>query len=84
MPDGRIEFEISADGRRATATIQQITEELKRSGIKWEQNAQQATDSIGSKFSSMFQKLGIAAAAAKIGQALVNIGKEEINAASDL
>ena len=84
MPDGRVEFEITADGRKAYASIESITEELRKSGVKWEKNAKTATDSIGASFEGTLKKIVAGFSAAKIGQMLLNIGKDAIQAASDL
>ena len=84
MPDGRVEFEITADGRKAYASIDQITEELKKAGIKWEKDAKASTDSIGTSFEGTFKKIVGAISAAGIGKMLLSIGKDALQAASDL
>ena len=84
MADGRVEFEITADGRKAYASIDQVTDELKKAGIKWESNAKQATDQIGNSFSGMLKKIVTGISAAAIGKMILNIGKDAIQAASDL
>lgn len=84
MPDGRVEFEITADGRKAYASIDQITEELKKAGVKWEKDAKTSTDSIGASFESTFKKIVGAISAAGIGKMLLDIGKDALQAASDL
>ena len=84
MPDGRVEFEITADGRKAYASIDQITDELKKAGIKWEKDAKASTDQIGVSFESTMKKIVGAISAAGIGKMLLSIGKDAIQAASDL
>ena len=84
MADGRVEFEITADGSRAYATIDQITDALQRSGRQWERNAQESTGRIGSAFKDMFSALALQDMLKNAGQALINFGKEAISAASDL
>lgn len=84
MADGRVEFEITADGRKAFSSIDQVTDELKKAGDKWEKDAKSSTDEIGNSFESMLKNIVGAISAAKIGQALYNIGKEAVQAASDL
>ena len=84
MPDGRVEFEITADGRKAYASIDQVTEELKKAGVKWEKDAKTSTDSIGASFESTFKKIVGAISAAGIGKMLLDIGKDALQAASDL
>ena len=84
MADGQVVFEISADGKKAYAAINDITEALGKAGKNWESNAGQSTDAIGNKFTSMFKKIGIGALAAKAGKALLDLGKDALQAASDL
>ena len=84
MPDGRVEFEITADGRKAYASIDQITDELKKAGIKWEKDAKASTDQIGVSFESTMKKIVGAISAAGIGKMLLSIGKDALQAASDL
>ena len=84
MPDGQVVFEISADGKKAFAAIDDVTEALSKAGKKWESSATESTDAIGNKFTSMFKKIGVAALAMKAGKALLDLGKSAIEAASDL
>ena len=84
MPDGRVEFEITADNRKAYQSIEQVTAELKKEGKKWEHDAAQSTESIVTSFAGMAKRIVGAIGAAKIGKALLDIGKEAIQAASDL
>lgn len=84
MPDGRVEFEITADGRKAYASIDQVTEELRKAGVKWEKDAKTSTDQIGTSFESTMKKIVTVISAAGIGKMLLNIGKDAIQAASDL
>ena len=84
MADGRVEFEISADGSKAYATIDQITAALQKSGKQWEQNAQESTSKIGGAFKDMFSALALQDILKSAGQALLNFGKEALSAASDL
>lgn len=84
MSDGRVEFEITADGRKAYASIDEITAKLQKSGVKWEQEAKASTDQIGNSFEGMLKKVTAAFSAAAIGKALLDIGKQAIQAASDL
>lgn len=84
MPDGRVEFEITADGKKAYASINDITEQLQKSGVKWEKSAKESTDNIGNSFEGMLKKITAAFSAAAIGKALVDFGKQAIEAASDL
>lgn len=84
MADGQVVFEISADGKKAYAAINDVTEALKKAGKEWETDAGQSTENIGNKFTSMFGKIGAAAVALKAGKALLDFGKDALQAASDL
>jgi hypothetical protein len=84
MSDGRVEFEITADGRKAFASIDQVTDALKKAGVQWEKDAKGSTDKIGDSFDSMLKNIAAAFSAAKIGQFLLNLGKDAIQLASDL
>lgn len=82
--DGQVVFEISGDGKKAMASIDSITQAMKNAGAKWEKDAKDSTDKVGGSFKSLFTTIAAAASAAKIGQWLVDFGKQAVNAASDL
>ena len=82
--DGQIVFEVTADGKHAIADIKDITKAIQQETVKWDDAAKQSADNIGNNFSSMLKKLTAGFTAAKIGKALLDIGKEAIQAASDL
>ena len=84
MADGQIVFEITADGKQAIASVKDVTSAIQSESKKWDSSAKQGTDAISGHFSSMLKSVAAAFSAAKIGQALLNIGKEAISAASDL
>ena len=84
MADGQVVFEISADGRKAMASINDITQAMEKAGKKWDASATQSTDKIADSFGSMFKKISAAAAGAAIGKFLVDFGKAAIQVASDL
>ena len=82
--DGQIVFEVTADGKHAIADIKEITKAIQKETGKWDDAAEQATGSIENNFSGMLKKLVAGFSAAKIGKALLDIGKEAVSAASDL
>lgn len=84
MADGQVVFEISADGSKAYATIQDITDALKEAGHEWENNAEESTGGIADKFTDMFKKIAGAGAIAEAGKFLFDLGKECVDLASDL
>ena len=82
--DGQIVFEVTADGKHAIADIKDITKAIQQETGKWDTAAKQSTDKISGSFSSMLTKLAAGFSVAKIGQSLLNLGKDAVNAASDL
>ena len=84
MADGQVVFEISADGKKAMASINDIIAAMEKAGKKLDGQAEQTTNSIGDKFTGMFKKITAAAVAAKVGQVLKNWAKDAIEAASAL
>lgn len=57
---------------------------MRKAGIKWEKDAKASTDTISASFEGMLKKIVAGFSAAKVGQMLLNIGKDAIQAASDL
>ena len=84
MADGQVVFEITADGKHAIASVKDVTAAIQSESKKWDRAAGEATDNIEDSFLSMAKKVAAGISAAKIGKALLDIGKEAINAASDL
>ena len=82
--DGQIVFEVTADGKHAIADIKEITRAIQQETGKWDDAAEEATGNIESSFSGMLKKIAAGFSVAKIGKALLDIGKEAISAASDL
>ena len=84
MADGQVVFEITADGKHAIASVKDITAAIQSESKKWDRAAGQATEGIEDSFLSMVKKVVAGLSAAKIGKAILDIGKDAINAASDL
>ena len=82
--DGQIVFEVTADGTHAIADIKDITRAIQQETGKWDDAAKQSADSMGNSFSGMLKKVAAGFSAAKIGKALLDLGKEAVQAASDL
>lgn len=82
--DGQIVFEVTADGRHAIADIKEITRAVEAESGKWDKAAKESTDGISNNFGGMLKKIIAGFSAVKIGQALIRIGKDALNAASDL
>ena len=69
MADGQVVFEIEGDTRGIKSSLKETTSLVDKESSKWE---------------SALKKISIAAIAAKAGQALLKLGKDAIQAASDL
>ena len=76
MADGQVLIEIQADNRGAKQTIKETTQDLTSASQQWENS--------GDKMAGIFKKIAGAISAAKIGQWLVNFGKDAVEAASNL
>ena len=74
--DGQIVFEVTADGKHAIADIKDITRAIQQETGKWDDAAKQSTDNINKSFSGMLKSIAAGFSAAKIGQALLNIGNQ--------
>ena len=82
--DGQIVFEVTADGRRAINDIKDITRTIQQETGKWDDAAKESTDKMGNSFSSMLKQIGAGFSIAKIGKALLDLGKDAVECASDL
>ena len=82
--DGQIVFEVTADGKHAIADIKDITRAIQDETKKWDKAADQSAGNINDSFSGMLKKLVAGFSAAKIGKALLDLGKDALEAASDL
>lgn len=82
--DGQIVFEVTADGKHAIADIKEITRAIQQESSKWDDAAKKSADGINDKFSGMLKKLVAGFSAVKVGKALLDIGQDAIQAASDL
>ena len=85
MPnDGQIVFEVTADGKHAIADIKEITRAIQKETKNWDDATEQSTTNMSNNFSSMLKKLVAGFSAVKIGKALLDIGKDAVEAASAL
>ena len=84
MADGQVVFEIEGDTKGIKDALKETTNAIDKESQKWDTAGKNAANNIGDSFTSMFKKISAAAIAAKIGQTLLNIGKDAIRAASDL
>ena len=82
--DGQIVFEVTADGKHAIADIKDITAAIQKESKKWDDAAEESTDNISNSFNGMLNKIVAGFSAVKIGKALLDIGKDALEAASAL
>ena len=82
--DGQIVFEITADGKHAIADIKAVTKAIKEETGKWDDAASKSSSNIENSFTGMLKKLAAGFSAVKIGKALLDLGKDAVQAASDL
>lgn len=84
MADGQVVFEISGDNRPIEQSLRETTRAIERESRNWDSSTREASGNMENSMTSMFKKVAASAAAAKIGQFLLNIGKEAVSLASDL
>lgn len=82
--DGQIVFEVTADGSKAKSDIKDITRAIQQETGKWDDAVKDSAENMDKSFSSVLKKLAAGISAAKIGKALIQLGKEALQAASDL
>ena len=82
--DGSIVFEVEIDGKNVKADIKEVTRMIQQESGKWDVAAKQSSDNISNNFSGMLKKLAAGFSAVKIGKALLDLGSDALQAASDL
>lgn len=82
--DGQVVFEIQGDNRPLRQTLQETTADIQHESRNWDNAVSGASDNMAGSFVGALKAMGAAAAAAKIGQVLLDFGKAAIDAASDL
>lgn len=75
---------ITADNRPLKQTLTDTTGAIERESRKWDSATASAAQGMEGKMTSMFKAISAAAIAAKVGQTLIEWGKDAIAAASDL
>ena len=84
MADGKVIFEIAADPRKAEQAINDVTQELKQAGAKWEDTAERSSGNMTKSFNAAFNTERIKNWAIAGIKALGDFAKSAVNAASDL
>ena len=80
MSDGRVEFEIVADGKSAIESVKEVTNAIATEAQKWDKSADQATDKIGDSFSDMQRDIKQEAkhTADDVGNSFADIAKKAL------
>lgn len=84
MSDGRVEFDVVGNTRGIRSAIDEATQHIEQQTRRWDDAAEEASEGMESKFSSAIKKIVAGFSAIKIGKALLDFGKDAIQAASDL
>lgn len=84
MPDGQVVFEITGDNKPVGRSVDDTTRLIEQESKKWDAAVNRSTGNMGASFTDFFRKVATGAAAAKIGQWLLNVGRDALAAASDL
>ena len=82
MSDGQVVFQITGDASHVNQTVKQVTNSIQSESKKWDQAVSDSTDKAGKSFLN-WKTVAVGAATA-IGAALIKVGQESIEAASDL
>ena len=82
MSDGQVVFQITGDASNVNQTVKQVTSNIQSESKKWDQAVGDSTDKAGKSFLN-WKTVAVGAASA-IGAALIKIGSESIEAASEL
>lgn len=84
MPDGQVVFEISADGKKAYASLDDFTRAVEQAGKKWDRAVDDSADNMQKSFTKAFNIERVKDFGLKLGESLVKIAAASIDAASDL
>lgn len=82
MADGKVEFQIVGDASQVNQTVKQVTSNIQSESKKWDQSVDDSMNKAGKSFLNW--KTVAASAVTAIGAAMLKLGKEAIDAASDL
>jgi hypothetical protein len=82
--DGQIVYQVDIDTKNAKVDLQALTKDIQKETGKWESAGKQSSSGIESSFTGMLKKLTAGFSAVKIGKALLDLGKDALQAASDL
>lgn len=84
MPDGQVVFEITGDGKKAKAAIDDILKEFEKAGVKLDKGAKETSDNMAKSMAKALDINRLKDWGLKAGKILLDWGKAAIQAASDL
>jgi len=84
MADGQVVFEITGDNRPIEQSLRDTTRAIDRESRNWDASTRETAGNMENNMVSMFRNIASAAAAAGIGRFLLDIGRDAVEAASDL
>lgn len=85
MPgDEQIIFTVDVDTSGVRGAIREATHVIENETQRWDDASEQSSSGMADAFSGALKKITAAFSAAAIGKAILNIGKESLQAASDL
>jgi len=82
--DGDVVFGVSADDRDLDRSIKRVTESIETESKKWVQAGNSGANALTGAFESLFKKIAAGFTAHKIGQAVLDFGKQAVSAATEL
>ena len=82
--DGDVVFGVSADDRDLDRSIKRVTESIETESKKWVQAGNSGANALTGAFESLFNKIAAGFTAHKIGQAVLDFGKQAVSAATEL
>ena len=82
--DAQVVFEIQGDNKALKQSLSDTTSAIQKESKNWDQSVSDSSNKMNSSFTGALKGMAAAVAASKIGQMLVDFGKQAINAASDL
>ena len=84
MDDGRVVFSIQGDNRELRTTLQETTDAIQRESRNWDRAANQSSDNMSAAFGKAFNVERVKNFAIQAGKALLQLGKDAVEAASNL
>lgn len=84
VPDGKVEFEVTGNNASIKRTIDDTTRYISQHSKQWDADAAKSAEGMESSFGKALKGIAAGFSAVAAGKALVNLGAQAINLASDL